>query len=419
MRILWLVIVLFSVSVKAAPVSIDLRGSSVAEFVELVFKHTLRRDYVLGPGVASPEPKITVSVAGMERDDVLKFAGTVLQGYGFSLDDSGPVLRINRSSNQGQELSRQGPLPGVAVSAGAGLEVPGTVVDGHGPKKQDEAPEQVEVYFPKYRTVESLLEAVKLTGVKTSPAKNAAALVYSGNVQRVAVAGQLLQQLDKRAGVVDVRAVIVEYSDTSESQQSFSAVLQLLEGKMGINLAAGIAGANSVKLAGKSISAVLTALEGDSRFKQLAEPRLRVVDGSKARVLVGADFPVRGQSTTDKTGNAVASIEYKQAGIILELTPQILETSILMAVHQQVSSVALTTSSGIDSPSVNKREVQTVVDMQSGEVVMLAGLDNSTEIDTSAGFSWLPSFMAGKNRAKGRTQIFLLLEVNRAKQSEI
>jgi hypothetical protein len=423
-------------NVHAAPVSIDLKDASVREFVDLVFKGILKRDYLLGPGIGA-ETKITISVRGIESDKLHDLGVEALKQHGIETSESGNLLKFTRGGAGGQGggvswMAQPGATPGqqsdtgfsrdrVSVPLGqqsGRFDRPASPIGGQVAETAT-VPDDVEVYFPKFRSVDSLLEAVKLTGVKVSQDKKSTALVFAGSEQRVAVARQIVQQLDKKSGVVDVRAVIIEYSDTSESQQSFSAVLSLLSGKLGLNLAAGVAGANSIKLATKSISAVLTALEGDSRFKQLAEPRLRVVDGSKARVLVGADFPVRGQATTDKTGNAVASIEYKQAGIILELSPQILESSILMSVHQQVSSVALTTSSGIDSPSVNKREVETVVDMKSGEVVMLAGLDNSTEIDTSSGFTWLPSFMKGTNASRGRTQIFLLLEVTRDGQTQI
>ena len=192
-----------------------------------------------------------------------------------------------------------------------------------------------------------------------------------------------------------------------------AAVASVLGGRLALKLDLGKGAGNSLSLKGANFEAIISALAGDSRFHQIAEPRLRVLDGVRARILVGSDFPVRGSSTVDKAGNVVASVEYKQAGVILDLLPQVLEKSVLLGVHQQVSSVAITTSSGIDSPSLNKREVQTTVEMVPGEVVMLAGLDNATETETSSGFGFLPDFMRASSRNKQRTQIFLLLEVTR------
>lgn len=426
---LFLIFMAIGMQAWAAPVSLDLRDATVREFVDLVFKGILKRDYLLGPGIGT-DIKITISVKGIEAAQLHDLALDALKEHGIEAIESGNLVKFSRAgagtgSNPGalSWMAQPGAVPGSDTKASSDRVSlsPGQQPDiMSGPSKPKEEPEEeIEAYFPKYRTVEVLIEAVKLTGVKVSQDKKSTALVFAGPPKRLAVARQLVQQLDKRPGVVDVRAVIIEYSDTSESQQSFQMALSLAGGKLGVDLSSGVPGSNAIRFANNTIQAVLSALEGDSRFKQLAEPRLRVVDGSKARVLVGSDFPVRGQQTTDKNGNPVSSIEYKQAGIILELSPLIMESSILMTVNQQVSSVSVTTSSGIDSPSVQKREVQTVVDMKSGEVVMLAGLDNSIEIDTKSGFSWLPRFMRGSSDSKTRNQIFLLLEVTRDGQVEI
>lgn len=387
-------------SVQAGPVSLDLKDAGVREFVDLVFKGILKRDYVLGPGIG-PDVKITISVRGVESDKLHAMGVEVLKQHGIETVDADNLLRFGRAGLNVPAAAR--PWAAAQGSAAQGEATEAVAVE----------PDAVEVYRPQFRSVESLGEALKMTGVKLASGKQGSELVFSGSAARIAVALDLLKRLDRRAGILDVRAVVIEYSDSSEAQQSFSAVMNLLAGRIGVKLSAGPANANSISFRDGSVSAVLTAIAGDSRFKQLAEPRLRVVDGQKARVLVGSDFPVRGATTIDKAGNAIASIEYKQAGIILELTPHVFENSILLAVKQQVSSVALTTSSGIDSPSVNKREVETMVDLQSGELVALAGLDSTTDIDTSSGFSWLPAFMRSSNKTHGRTQIFLLLEVVR------
>ncbi len=122
----------------------------------------------------------------------------------------------------------------------------------------------------------------------------------------------------------------------------------------------------------------------------------------------GSNVPVRGQATVDRNGNPISSIEYKQAGIILELEPRIYESSIQLAVHQQISSVSVTNTSGIDSPTLNTREVDTVVDLADGEIVLLGGLDNSVESNTSSGLEFLPTWLKSATGSKNRNQVILL-----------
>lgn len=72
-----------------------------------------------------------------------------------------------------------------------------------------------------------------------------------------------------------------------------------------------------------------------------------------------------------------------------------------------------TTSSGIDSPSVAKREAETVVDAKDGELIILAGLDESKEQATRSGPAFLPDFLHGRTNTQGRSQLLLLLEVKK------
>lgn len=66
-----------------------------------------------------------------------------------------------------------------------------------------------------------------------------------------------------------------------------------------------------------------------------------------------------------------------------------------------------------------KREASTVVQAEDGEVIAIAGLDESRETNSSSGLSWLPSFLQSKNNNKSRSQILLLLEVKKLPASAI
>ncbi|MDO8262146.1 MAG: hypothetical protein Q7T21_02865 [Gallionella sp.] len=406
----WVVIV---GSAGAAPVSIELKDASVAEFVALVFKGILKRDYLLGPGVGGNDIKITLSIAGVPVDELQALAVDTLRSHGVDVVESGNLLKFVRSG-----VSGVGSSPGATSWAATPGAIPGShqIIpsgkDGPVVRPEDQVPEEIEVYFPKHRTVLELSEAVKLLGVKVASGKGSA-VVFSGSSERAKLAREVIAKLDRAPGLVDVRAVVIEYSDTSEESHSFAGALSILGGKLGISLSAGSPGVNAMSFKDVHISAVLGAIEGDSRFRQLAEPMLRVLDGSKARIVVGSEFPVRGRVETDKGGNAVSSVEYKQAGIVLELAPQIMAKSVLVGIKQQVSSVALTTTSGIDSPTVNKREAETTIDALPGEMVIVGGLDDSREMDTRTGLSWLPRLLQGIGKSATRTQILLLLEVKR------
>src|SRR5262249_53878028 len=70
-----------------------------------------------------------------------------------------------------------------------------------------------------------------------------------------------------------------------------------------------------------------------------------------------------------------SSVSYKDTGVILAMTPRINASGrILLDLEQEVSTVVPTTSSGIDSPTIRQRRIQTSVVVNNGEALALGGL---------------------------------------------
>lgn len=140
---------------------------------------------------------------------------------------------------------------------------------------------------------------------------------------------------------------------------------------------------------------------------------MSVVSGETATLTVGSDVPVRGAVSLDQSGNALQSVEYRTGGLTLSVTPQVFQDSMLVKVDQQLSSFATTTTSTIDSPSLLKRKLTTSILMQDTDLVMLAGLDESKDMKSRSGVSFLPDFLRSSSSSKSRSQLVLLLEVKR------
>jgi general secretion pathway protein D len=172
---------------------------------------------------------------------------------------------------------------------------------------------------------------------------------------------------------------------------------------------AGNALINGLAYKGSNMTAALSAIDGDSRFKYVAEPSLRVVDGEIARLVFGSEVPTRGAITQDKLGNAQRSIDYKTAGVAINIEPRVLDGMVSLKIGQQISSFALTTSN-IDSPTILKRESQTTIAVRPGELVMLAGMDEDRTSSAGSGLSFLPNFMRSNNSDTARSQLVLLPE---------
>src|SRR5690606_22099684 len=133
---------------------------------------------------------------------------------------------------------------------------------------------------------------------------------------------------------------------------------------------------------------VLNALQSKTEVRILSAPKLSVLNNQKASLQVGDQVPIVSQTSqsTDSAGSPlVSTIEMRDTGVILEVTPRINENgNLILDVMQEVSEVARTTSSGIDSPTIQRRKIHSVVATHDGFTVALGGMirENGVRIDS-------------------------------------
>ncbi|MBL1140410.1 MAG: type II secretion system secretin GspD [Proteobacteria bacterium] len=134
-----------------------------------------------------------------------------------------------------------------------------------------------------------------------------------------------------------------------------------------------------------NIKAALNALESESEINVLSAPSLMVLDNQTATINVGDEIPVpTRQSTSNIDPNAptVNEIQFRDTGITLEVTPRVNNSGLVtMDIRQEVSNAVATTSSDIDAPTIQQRQIESTVAINSGQTIILGGLirDSITE----------------------------------------
>ncbi len=138
---------------------------------------------------------------------------------------------------------------------------------------------------------------------------------------------------------------------------------------------------------------LLNALAQDSRLKVVSSPSLMVLDNHTATIRVGDQVPVRTSETTATSSdnlNTTSTIQFKDTGVLLEVTPRVNAGGmVVLDIKQEVNDVDLTTSSGIDSPTIIQRQIETSVAVQSGETLVLGGLIKENRDRSSQGLPGL------------------------------
>jgi len=134
----------------------------------------------------------------------------------------------------------------------------------------------------------------------------------------------------------------------------------------------------SYTYAAPNVQATLNALKTVTDVNVLSAPKLMVLNNHTATIEVGDQVPISTGSATNLTSGApiVNSVEYRDTGIILKITPRVNAGGlVLLDIAQEVSGVSPTTpASGIDSPTIEQRKIETSVAVQDGETIALGGL---------------------------------------------
>ena len=123
--------------------------------------------------------------------------------------------------------------------------------------------------------------------------------------------------------------------------------------------------------------AYIRALAGEGKATVLSSPQIVVENNSEALVSVGDKVPIVTSENSDTSSGTTTNreIQYEETGTILTITPQITTSGLIkIKLKQEVSSAVSNTSSGIDSPIIQKRTLQTQLSLGDGKTVIVGGL---------------------------------------------
>lgn len=232
------------------------------------------------------------------------------------------------------------------------------------------------------------------------------------NVQsnELAKVKKLLADLDVPSGEIVLKAAVYEVGTVQGDGGAVQVVAGLLKGHINGSIGSVISGANTIGYVNGGLDVVLSLLDQDSRFKTVSRPMVRVRSGAQARFSVGQDVPVLGQAVLDKNGNPVQSIDYRQSGVILTVTPEVRESVIDLDISQELSSFIATSTGVNNSPTLLKRSVNSKLSIKAGEVVIFAGLNETKTDQTQSRFL---GFKVGDQSNQGQTEILIFVEAQR------
>lgn len=272
-------------------------------------------------------------------------------------------------------------------------------------------------------------------------------LVISADGETQAELSGLIRRLDVRRPQVLVEALIVEISDVAAKElgvqfalgdtsgQTIPLIstnytrsapsLLSIAGALGATgqtvddatQAAALAtltglGGGTIGIGGQSgdvlFGAILNAVETDDDSNVLSTPFVTTLDNQSATFLVGQEIPITtGETLGAANLNPFRTFERKEVGIQLDVTPQISDGDVIrLEINQEVSSIAGVLTSAAGDFVTNKRQIETTVLANDGEIIVLGGLlqdDEQIDIEKVPLLGDIP-LIGSAFRSEGRTR---------------
>ena len=157
----------------------------------------------------------------------------------------------------------------------------------------------------------------------------------------------------------------------------------------------------NIYMAFTDFDAVIRLLETQGAVQVLSSPRISTVNNQKAVIKVGSDeyFVTDISTTTVTAGSAINTSDSPEltpffSGIALDVTPQISEGGeVILHIHPTVSEVTQQNKfiggQSVPLASSTIRESDSIVRAQSGQIIVIGGLMQTSSGDADSGVPWL------------------------------
>ena len=165
------------------------------------------------------------------------------------------------------------------------------------------------------------------------------------------------------------------------------------------------------------LGAIINAVQSDTESNVLSTPSITTLDNQQAHMLVGQEVPVAtGEALSPNFDNQFRTVQRQNVGIMLDVTPQInAGGTIKLFIKQEVSSVAGPVSNDSSDLIINKRQFETTVLVDDGDILALGGLLDDNErrtiekIPLLGDLPLLGNLFKSKSRARTKTNLMVFI----------
>lgn len=156
----------------------------------------------------------------------------------------------------------------------------------------------------------------------------------------------------------------------------------------------------------------------------LSTPQVLASDNQKAKIVVGENRPFPTGQAQGITGGTLVTIERKDVGVTLEMTPQILDDGLIrLEVKQEITAIAENVSQTIGTgnssvpvgPTTTKRAMETTTVAKDGQTLVVGGLVrdnvvmNERKVPFLGDIPWLGWFFRFQSKVSEKLNLLVFL----------
>ncbi len=397
----FIALALLPLIVNAEPVVLNLENVSLADLVKVTYGEIEKSDYFIDDDIVNHQKRFTIQADQLQDKKLKTFLDAILNREGFQIRKINSVLTFEK-------------------------------------QKPDEL--TIVPYVPKFRDAKYIQDAfrsvlpqsafgtLQQTGTNVSQNENVQTngntaydrgsynrdeLLIRGDSKVIETFYRLIPDIDRPIPEVTITAYIYEVNNNKNNQSGVQLTASLLGDKLGFNFGSSTLLENFINIRAFGITAILSALNTDSRYNVVSSPYIRVADNKQASFNVGSDVPVLSSIVTNANGQTQQSVDYRSSGILLNVSPKIKTETIELKIGQELSNFIRTQTGVNNSPTLIKRSIDTVIEARDEDVIILGGLDENSLTSTRSGLFFLPPIFDRKSDAKGNTSIVVVMHVKR------
>ncbi len=237
-------------------------------------------------------------------------------------------------------------------------------------------------------------------------------------IRREALA--LLAAIDKSPIQVLIDVMLVEVTLNDATRMGVQAYLEDNEASLiastnvATGLAANLPAVNIVLGRSADPRAIIDSLSQVTDVKVVSAPSVSAFENEPAEIKVVEQVPIvtqQVQATTDPNAPTVNSVEYRDAGVILQVTPQVSDADLVnLLVKQELSAVVgQTDGTATLTPTLRQRSIATRVAVYDGQTVALGGLISTQSTRTKRGDALTKLLGGHRTTGTARTELIVFI----------